>query len=98
MIPEICLMDLLQEEKNAVWNYNNALSKIDFRKKSAFEREEHYKKYKKEFPEMYNEVIAEENEKITQVIKESEEAERIFSILDEKIKMRNSKEKDGEQK
>ena len=86
MIPEICLMDLLQEEKNAVWNYNNALSKIDFRKKSAFEREEHYKKYKKEFPEMYNEVIVEENEKITQVIKESEEAEQKLKEVRRKIK------------
>lgn len=79
-------MDLLEEEKNAVWNYNNALSKVDFRKESASEREEHYKKYKEEFPEMYDEVIKEENEKIVQAVKESEAAEQKLKGTRRKIK------------
>lgn len=86
MIEEICLIDLLKEEKNAVYDYNNALSKVDFRKNNAFEREEHYKKYKKEFPEMYDEVIVEENEKIAQAIKESEKAEQKLKEVRRKIK------------
>lgn len=49
MIPEICLIDLLQEEKNAVWDYNNALSKIDFQKNQLLKGKNIIKNIKKNF-------------------------------------------------